>query len=616
MNDILTPQKITLDHFMCSQSGNIQDLAAYSGHSSSCIVGSEPEPDSSSRQEFVHPPSGPSDMGMRYMIPAPDDVRYSSDPGTSHSPVFSIEPTIPSSIPSNIPFPPYAHAYQSPLNGPTYSGGSNPYFSPSSSLFSMPDIKPRLNSIHSSPGMAPPSRSPALPHPQSPISTRDLYASATPHLRRTDGISRSPSTSGTVRGVPLSPSNSGFASPTNMEGSQLGGQLTPPLNPTEVIHTLQAADGQIITPEIFGKIDKGFFMAESDWTCYRRNYFSLSCSFTLQPIVPAGSIHLLLSGGMRPQVQQFAMSIAAVVDSRDGKSIELVQHTPKRDKGPQEKPPRIAVAPRPHTTHNIYGGDNGIGGGPRGMYDGSFGQSPNTPPSEATFERIQFKNATANNGKRRAAQQYYHLLVELFADLGNNQNHPERWVKVAVRMSAPMVVRGRSPGHYQSERRGSNASSGPGGAGGAGGGGSYTPSGGSSRTPGDITMSGTSSMLPGSSSYGSYDGRSHHYRTGPLQIPMEPTLSAEEAKNIEDAPCYMYYPTPIWEGAEPRNQLPSLPEYAPGKIKQEYTTSGYSLPSISGAQDGLGRHCGRWEGVPESKGYFPTMALTQELNIS
>lgn len=63
--------------------------------------------------------------------------------------MFSIEPTIPSSIPSNIPFPPYAHAYQSTLNGPTYSGGSNPYFSPSnSSLFSMPDIKPRLNSMY------------------------------------------------------------------------------------------------------------------------------------------------------------------------------------------------------------------------------------------------------------------------------------------------------------------------------------------------------------------------------------------------------------------------------------------------------------------------------------
>ncbi|PQE23207.1 ndt80 like dna-binding family protein [Rutstroemia sp. NJR-2017a BVV2] len=597
-----------------SQAGNISDLAAYSGHSSLSVVGSEPEPDSSSRQEFAHHPPLPSDMGMRYMtLSATDDVR--SDSGTSHSPGFSIDHQNPSSNQPNISFSPYPHSYQSTLSGPTYSGGSNPYFSPSPSVYSMPDIKPRLNSIHSSTGMAPPSRSPALPHPTSPISTRDLYAGGTPHLRRTDGVSRSPSTSGTVRGVPLSPSSSGFASPTNMEGTQLGGQLTPPLNATEVINNLQASDGQIITPEIFAKIDKGFFMAESDWTCYRRNYFSLSCSFMLQPVNPNGPIHLILPGSQqRPLISGFAMSIAAVVDARDGKAIELVQHTPKRDKGPQEKPPRVNLSPRPHAQHNMYSNDNGLGGG-RSMYDGTFAQPPNQQNIEATFERIQFKNATANNGKRRAAQQYYHLLVELFANIG--QGPQEQWVKIAVRMSAPMVVRGRSPGHYQSERRGSNASSGPGGAGGAGGGGSYTTSGGTSRTPGDINMSGTSSMLPGPGYSSTYDGRSHHYRSAPLQIPMEPTLSAEDAKGIENSNCYLYYPAPIWEGSEPRNQLPSLPEYVPGKIKQEYNSGGaYSLPSITGAQDTLGRHCGRWEGVPKSVGYFPTTALAQELNIS
>ncbi|KAH8751240.1 hypothetical protein BGZ57DRAFT_762779 [Hyaloscypha finlandica] len=75
---------------MCSQSGNIQDPAACSGHSPSCIVGSDIEPDSSSRQDYPnhhhhhhqhhqhqhhHQPSLPSDMGLRYMIPATDDVR-------------------------------------------------------------------------------------------------------------------------------------------------------------------------------------------------------------------------------------------------------------------------------------------------------------------------------------------------------------------------------------------------------------------------------------------------------------------------------------------------------------------------------------------------------------
>lgn len=470
----------------------------------------------------------------------------------------------------------------------------------------------------SSSGMAPPSRSPALPHLQSPITARDLYTTATPHLRRTSELhSRSPSVSGTVRGVPLSPSSSGgFTSPGNMDANN----ASPPLHPTEVVHQLQASDGTIVHPEIFGRIDKGFFVADGDWTCYRRNYFSLNCSYTLHPALPNGNVHLMHQGvgGSSPQVVGFALSIAAVVDGPDGKSTELIQHTPKRDKGPQVKPARITVAPRPPPIAGMYGGDGGLGG-PRSLYDTGFGQNPNAPQTEATFERIQFKNATANNGKRRAAQQYYHLLIELFADIGA-QPGGERWVKIASRMSVPMVVRGRSPGHYHSERRGSNASTGPGGSGGAGSGGSYPPSG-SSRTPGDMSMSGQSPMGPASSFNSSHDSRMQHFRTpiAPVQIPMDSTMSAEEARSIDEAPCYMYYPGAMYEGHENRYQLPSVSEYSATKVKHEYNNRanpGYMLPSITSPQDGLGRHCGRWEGTVESKGYFPPALLQQEMNIT
>ena len=470
-----------------------------------------------------------------------------------------------------------------------------------------------------SPGMAPPSRSPALPHLQPPITARDLYSTATPHLRRPSDLhSRSPSVSGTVRGVPLSPSSSGgFASPNTMDNS-IGNNPSPPLNPTVVIHQLQALDGQIIRPEIFGRIDKGFFIADNDWTCYRRNYFSLNCSYTLHPALPNGNLHLLHHDGSSPQVVGFALAIAAVVDGSDGKPTDLIQHTPKRDKGPQNTPARIPVAPRPPPTVGMYGGDNGLGG-PRGLYDTGFGQNPNAPQTEASFERIQFKNATANNGKRRAAQQYYHLLIELYADIGA-QHGGERWVKIASRISVPMVVRGRSPGHYHSERRGSNASTGPGGSGGAGISGSFPPSG-SSRTPGDMGMSGQSSMGPGSSYNGSHDSRMQHFRTpiAPVHIPLDPTMSAEEARSIDEAPCYMYYPGAIYEGHETRYQLPSVSEYATTKVKHEYGNgagTGYVLPSITTAQEGLGRHCGRWEGSVESKGYFPPALLQQEMNIT
>lgn len=60
------------------------------------------------------------------------------------------------------------------------------------------------------------------------------------------------------------------------------------------------------------------------------------------------------------------------------------------------------------------------------------------------FERLQFKLATANNGRRRAGgQQYYTLTMELYATLESGIQ-----VTVASTDSCPLVVRGRSPNHY------------------------------------------------------------------------------------------------------------------------------------------------------------------------
>ena len=62
-------------------------------------------------------------------------------------------------------------------------------------------------------------------------------------------------------------------------------------------------------------------------------------------------------------------------------------------------------------------------------------------------------------------------------------------------------------------------------------------------------------------------------------------------------------------------------EYTTSKIKSEYVGGqggggGYVLPSLSGIGDGLGRHCGRWEGVTESKGYFPALVAEAGMHIT
>ncbi|KAK3840146.1 MAG: hypothetical protein JOS17DRAFT_6857 [Linnemannia elongata] len=119
-------------------------------------------------------------------------------------------------------------------------------------------------------------------------------------------------------------------------------------------------------------------------------------------------------------VTHFSISISSKIASTSTK-IGLVQHTPKRDKGPQFVPNR----------REIRGG-------------GNFGLPATTcNQSIATFERVQFKTATANNGKRRAAQQFYILMVDLYAHTQDGHT-----IRVAASQSDALVVRGRSPGHY------------------------------------------------------------------------------------------------------------------------------------------------------------------------
>ncbi|KAI8051496.1 hypothetical protein BDF22DRAFT_621573, partial [Syncephalis plumigaleata] len=197
--------------------------------------------------------------------------------------------------------------------------------------------------------------------------------------------------------------------------------------PTRQHHKLFTLDQKHnLVAQIQSKMDRGFFLADNDWTCYRRNYFQVSSSFSLQtnnhhpftqPEIPC-----LIEGenGIFYHVNQFSLGVAARVSNSD-KKIDLVQHTPKRDKGPQNTP-----SPKP-----IRAGGN--------LNMSSVGNNH----SIVTFERVQFKTATANNGKRRAAQQYYVLLVELYAETSAGKTF-----RVATAQSAPLVVRGRSPGHY------------------------------------------------------------------------------------------------------------------------------------------------------------------------
>jgi len=171
------------------------------------------------------------------------------------------------------------------------------------------------------------------------------------------------------------------------------------------------------------KVDRGFFVAENNWTCYRRNYFQISTVFSCFDVNTNEQVQLPCLVEVDDKVlkvNSFSIGISSRVSNSD-KKIDIIQHTPKRDKGPQVIPkPKLIKAGGNHSQFASIGNEQ----------------------SMVTFERLQFKTATANNGKRRAAQQYYILVLDLIA------NTEEGEIKVASIESDHLVVRGRSPGHY------------------------------------------------------------------------------------------------------------------------------------------------------------------------
>ncbi|KAJ5402542.1 p53-like transcription factor DNA-binding [Penicillium crustosum] len=250
----------------------------------------------------------------------------------------------------------------------------------------------------------------------------------------------------------------------------------PPFDETTILHTVVAEFGgqyQTVKPDVQAKMGRGPFPAEGKWTCYRRNYFAVTCGFGLHPWPPTAPLYIRYPDQTLEPIRGFSMAISAIVNGQYGETRELVQHTPKRDKQSERKPGRVVLQPAPPPSFTANSSVNGsLSGFPLGSqpmdYNPSFAGTPQPcqPPTSHVFERIQFQKATANNGKRRAQQQYYNLVVELYAEVASSVPGETEWIQIARRHSHPLVVRGRSPGHYKDGRRGSTGSMGPDGAGG------------------------------------------------------------------------------------------------------------------------------------------------------
>lgn len=248
----------------------------------------------------------------------------------------------------------------------------------------------------------------------------------------------------------------------------------PAFDATKTIYPLVDEHGNKYLPEINAKIQKNFFKMDGKWTCYRRNYFNVQVHVSV-PVAQIPQLYVQVAREMAP-IRNFAVALAAKtqdVNEREGETRELIQHTAKRNKETQTRPPKVPLTlvtsgylmhsapPVPTAGYSPYTELPAMSL-PGYGFNTRYLQHPAPSQPQAAqhiYERLQFQRATLNNGKRRAQQQYYHLVVELYADVGRGPK--AEWHKISTKQSEAVVVRGRSPGHYK-DGKDRDASSRPG----------------------------------------------------------------------------------------------------------------------------------------------------------
>lgn len=187
-----------------------------------------------------------------------------------------------------------------------------------------------------------------------------------------------------------------------------------------------------MSAELYGM----FFVAEDvfggetgrplELTCYRRNLWQCSGQITL----PRHIAQVIDDHGRRMPVLDLAASITAI-ESIEGKATEIISI--------------------PWKTANPNGSDEtkSPGAPPNIPLDLSTGQEldHNTVSVPVSWKRLQFKHATANNGRRKGLQQHYVVQISLLGRLKSGD-----FMKIAEIQSGPVIVRGRSPRNFDSRK--------------------------------------------------------------------------------------------------------------------------------------------------------------------
>ena len=163
-------------------------------------------------------------------------------------------------------------------------------------------------------------------------------------------------------------------------------------------------------------------------TCYRRNLWQCSGQITL----PRQVSHVVNEQGRNVPIFELAASITAM-ESIDGKATEIVMIPWKSNANSETESSlsRVNAAP-PNVPLDISSGT----------------EVDNTRVSiPVSWKRLQFKHATANNGRRKGVQQHYVVQISLLGKMKSGE-----WMNICEMRSGPVIVRGRSPRNFDSKK--------------------------------------------------------------------------------------------------------------------------------------------------------------------
>jgi hypothetical protein len=183
-----------------------------------------------------------------------------------------------------------------------------------------------------------------------------------------------------------------------------------------------------------------FFLAESPWatagdvqppptelTCYRRNLFQITGTITLprslQGLLTEQGDHIPILG------QELTISATESLEGNPVKIISVPWKTPATSTAPVED--KTEKEPPTYPLDLSTGQD----------MDSDYVNFP------ISWKRLQFRIATANNGRRKELQQHFVVRLKVVATLANGMKVP-----LCEIHSSAIIVRGRSPRNFQSRK--------------------------------------------------------------------------------------------------------------------------------------------------------------------